>query len=272
MSKATLIVSVYNNIPFLKAVLDSAKLQTEQDFEIIISEDAEHPEVAEFLRNYQYPGTILHLTQPDKGWQKNRALNRAIAKASTNYLIFIDGDCVLHPRFIEFHVKLAQPNLILAGKRIKLDATSSEWLLTHPNGTEKFQSYLLKNFIRLKKRGAKFIEEGFFINPKGILGFIPQLRNMYQLKGCNMSFSKEAILAINGFDETYTKPAVGEDIDLVWRFERAGYKLGSVRNLAIQYHLFHKEGWTDQEENVAKMNQNIANDQYFAVQGLSQHL
>jgi GT2 family glycosyltransferase len=87
-----------------------------------------------------------------------------------------------------------------------------------------------------------------------------------------MSFSKEAILAINGFDETYTKPAVGEDIDLVWRFERAGYKLGSVRNLAIQYHLFHKEGWTDQEENVAKMNQNIANDQYFAVQGLSQHL
>ncbi len=28
-----------------------------------------------------------------------------------------------------------------------------------------------------------------------------------------------------------------------------GYSLFSVRNLAVQYHLYHKENWTDQSEN-----------------------
>ena len=54
-----------------------------------------------------------------------------------------------------------------------------------------------------------------------------------------MSFSKAAILEINGFDEDYIRPAIGEDIDLTWRFIAAGYHLVAARNLAVQYHLYH---------------------------------
>lgn len=272
MNKATLIISIYNNIEFLEVVLDSVKQQTTQEFEVIISEDANHPEVAAFIENYNYPGELYHLTQPDKGWQKNRALNRAIVKASTDYLVFIDGDCVLHPRFMEFHLMLAKSDTILAGKRIKLDPDSTTWLMASAERIPQFQKYLRNNYSKMKKRGAAFMEEGFFINPKGMLGFIPKLRSMYQLKGCNMSFSKEAIVAINGFDEDYVKPAVGEDADLLWRFKAAGYKIGSVRNLAVQYHLYHKEGWTDQEDNLALMQKNMENNQYICLNGINQHL
>jgi len=39
--KASLIISVYQNVPFLKAVLDSLACQTEKDVEVIIAEDGE---------------------------------------------------------------------------------------------------------------------------------------------------------------------------------------------------------------------------------------
>ena len=73
------------------------------------------------------------------------------------------------------------------------------------------------------------------------------------LKGCNMSFAKDSIYAINGFDMDYVRPAVGEDIDICWRFKAAGYKIRSLRNMAVQYHLFHKESWSDQSEDLLLM-------------------
>jgi cellulose synthase/poly-beta-1,6-N-acetylglucosamine synthase-like glycosyltransferase len=255
MSKpvASLVVSVYDNVEYLKAVLDSLSFQTEKRFEVIISEDAEHLKMKNFLESYDFPGELIHLTQPDLGWRKNRALNRASETARSEHLIFIDGDCVLHPRFIEFHVRLFEENKILAGKRIKLDPISSEWLMSDEENIVRFQNYLMRSYFKMKNNGAGFMEEGFFISPNSFLGFIPRIRNMSQLKGCNMSFSKKVLYDINGFDEDYIKPAVGEDADLWWRFKGRGYEMKSLRNLAVQYHLFHKESWIDQEDNLKMM-------------------
>ena len=265
--KASLIISIYDNVNFLKCVLDSLKYQTEQNFEIIISEDAEHKIVRDFVQNYPFHQDFQHLTQPDTGWQKNQALNNAIRAAKADWLIFIDGDCVLHPRFVEFHVELAEPKAILAGKRVKLNTELSDILLKNPSEVLTIAKKLGKNFFG-KRNGIKFIEEGFFVNPRNLLGFIPRMRKMYQLKGCNMSFSKEAAFAINGFDEDYVLPAVGEDADLNWRFRAAGYFLKSVRNLAVQYHLYHKESWNDQSVNISLMNEKRGKGIFFTLNGL----
>ena len=265
---ASLIISVYNNTSYLKAVLDSLEYQTNKRFEVIISEDAEHEEMKLFIEEYNYDGELFHLSQPDIGWRKNRALNRAAIFAHTDYLIFIDGDCVLHPRFIEFHLKLAGEKAILAGKRIKLNQESTQWLLSNKENLLLFQKYLLRNYRRMRKDGALFMEEGFFFNPDSILGFIPKLRSMYQLKGCNMSFSKKALYDVNGFDEDYVSPATGEDADLAWRFEGLGYKMKSLRNLAVQYHLYHPESWTDQQKNLQLMHEKKEQQEYFCSNGI----
>jgi cellulose synthase/poly-beta-1,6-N-acetylglucosamine synthase-like glycosyltransferase len=266
--KATLLISVYKNTHFLKAVLDSLLVQTCKNFEIVISEDGESEEMRSFIELYPFEQPHLHLSQPDNGWRKNIALNRAIQASSTDYLILIDGDCVLHPRFIEMHLRFAEKNCILAGKRIKLNESLSVEITDSMISTEKIESILRKNFFELKKCGYKFIEEGFFISPDNILRFLPRLRKMSQLKGCNMSFPKKAILDINGFDENYVRPAIGEDIDLTWRFQMAGYKLKSMRNLAVQYHLHHKENWTSQEENVAMMRLNQSKGLFRCLNGI----
>ena len=269
--KASLVISIYKNVEALKAVLDSLKFQSVKPYEIVISEDGEDKIVKDFLNNYEYDGQMQHLTQTDDGWGKNKALNRAIKSAKTDYLIFIDGDCVLHPRFVESHLNFAKPQVVLGGKRIKLDQYSSEKLLKGELNPDQMNKYVISSYSEIKKAQSKFIEEGIFIDPKGWFGFIPKIRSMHQLKGCNMSFSKQAAFAINGFDEDYIKPAIGEDIDLTWRFKRAGYQLKSLRNLAVQYHLYHKENWTDQSENIKIMEGRKALNQYVCINGLEKN-
>ena len=99
--KATLVISVYDNIEGLELVLNSVSKQSIKNFEVIVSEDAENPEMKQFIDNYKYKGEIRHLNHPDIGWQKNKALNLAIEASKTDYLVFIDGDCILHPKFME---------------------------------------------------------------------------------------------------------------------------------------------------------------------------
>ncbi len=268
---ASLIISVYDNVPFLKCVLDSLEFQTEKRFEIIVSEDAEHDSMRAFLEAYRSSYKLYHLTQPDLGWQKNKMLNKSALFAHTDHLIFIDGDCVLHPRFIEFHTKLAAPKAILAGKRIKLDPKTTHWLLEDQTRILQIQKFIGRNYFKLKGWGAKFREEGIFIDPASWLGMIPKMRSMYQIKGCNMSFSKKALFDINGFDEDYTRPAIGEDIDLGWRFKGLGYHIESLRNMAVQYHLFHKESWIDQKENELIMQHKQHKQQYVCLNGIQKN-
>ena len=267
--KASVIISIYKNTQALRVVLDSLKKQTEKDFEIIISEDGNHPEVSSFVASYPFLSPYQHLTQEDKGWQKNKALNKAIRAAQADWIIFIDGDCVLHSRFIEFHLKLAAKKNIVAGKRVKLNAELSQKLLSQPQYLEHIQQELLKHLFSFDKKKIGFIEEGIFISPNSFWGFIPRLRKMRQLKGCNMACSKEALYAINGFDEDYIRPAIGEDIDLTWRFEKAGYRLCSARNLAVQYHLHHKENWTNQDENIRLMNEKQKRNEFVCKNGIN---
>lgn len=265
--KASLIISVYKNTPFLKGVLDSLSYQSEKDFEIIISEDGEDDNMRNFIENYPFTQTYQHITQKDTGWRKNRSLNNSIKAAKSDWLIFIDGDCILHERFIEMHLRFAKEDSVLAGKRVKLDKESSDLILDKKLSVDQIQRYLKKRLL-FRKGEIGFIEEGVFIAPNSFLSVIPKLRKNEKLVGCNMSFSKKAIYAINGFDEDYTLPAFGEDRDLSWRFRVAGYKHVSLRNFALVYHLDHPAGWINQDKNLAIYREKLNRNEFICKNGL----
>ena len=80
---------------------------------------------------------------------------------------------------------------------------------------------------------------------KGIYVRYALLRNILNKKyrgsvGCNFSLFKKDIIGINGFDERYEAPSVGEDTDIQYRLELSGVTIKSINNIAIQYHLYHK--------------------------------
>ncbi|WP_353195401.1 glycosyltransferase [Parapedobacter defluvii] len=264
--KTSLIISVYKNTLFLNAVLASLRYQTRKPDEVIVSEDGDSREMQEFLAGYESDLTLIHLTQKDRGWRKNEALNRAIVAASGDYLIFIDGDCVLHTHFIENHVRLACQKDILAGKRVKLGPLFSSELQKTP--VPRFQRGILGRIRQLRKDGAQFVEEALYIPFNPLSNAIIRMLGISSIKGCNFSCYKEAMLAINGFDEDYTRPAVGEDIDLIWRFKGMGYRIVSVKHFAVQYHLYHVESWSSQEENMTLLRQKQASRQYRCLNGI----
>ena len=259
--KASIIISVYKNVDMLQLILASLRNQTVPVAEVIISEDGEDARMQQFVANYDWFCPYQHLTQPDRGWRKNRALNRAVVAAQNEWLIFIDGDCVLHPRFVEMHMHYAAPNRILLGKRVKLSPSVSQKML---GGNILYPC----RWWRLFNKGCRYADEGIFVP----ICLDRSLRSTRHLTGCNMSFSREAIISINGFDEEYIKPAVGEDADIDWRFRAKGYEFVSVRNRAIVYHLYHKESWTDQTENLAIMRRKQADKTIYCQKGLDQYL
>ncbi|MCH9813646.1 MAG: hypothetical protein K0U47_06840, partial [Epsilonproteobacteria bacterium] len=62
--------------------------------------------------------------------------------------------------------------------------------------------------------------------------------------GCNFAVNREDILAINGFNEDYTSPSVGEDTDIEYRLIEYGCIIKPIRNRANIFHLFHENKYS----------------------------
>jgi cellulose synthase/poly-beta-1,6-N-acetylglucosamine synthase-like glycosyltransferase len=267
-SSITLIVSVYRNIENLRVILGALENQSYKNFEVIVSEDGNSQEMQHFVERYETDLSIRHITQIDEGWQKNKALNNAIKNSNGEYLIFIDGDCVPHFKFVEEHIKNADGKKILMGTRVELNERYSN--LLKKEGMVLFSKNYLKRIVFMAANKMKFVGKGIYINSNGFFKFILfKNRKSKSLIGCNMSFYKNAILELNGFDEDYILPAAGEDDDLVWRFEALGYTFKSVKNLAIQYHLYHEKNWSDSSINVAIMLKKQREKNYFCLNGIT---
>lgn len=54
------------------------------------------------------------------------------------------------------------------------------------------------------------------------------------IPGCNMAFRRSALLEVGGFDPTYIK--AGDDVDICWRLQDAGYKLGFAPGALVFHH------------------------------------
>src|SRR5690606_39147590 len=120
--KTTLLISTYNWKEALDLVLTSVSIQTKVTDEIIIADDGSTKDTAEFIKQYQsvINDPIKHILQEDMGFRKAEILNKSIAQTDADYIIQIDGDCILHPKFIEDHIKKSEQNVYLYGSRVNI--------------------------------------------------------------------------------------------------------------------------------------------------------
>jgi hypothetical protein len=82
------------------------------------------------------------------------------------------------------------------------------------------------------------IEKGLYSTNKLLLAWAN--RKYKGIVGCNFSLYKEDLLRVNGFDERYVLPSIGEDSDVEYRLALAGITVKPMMHLAVQYHLYHK--------------------------------
>lgn len=234
--KISLVISVYKDVDSLSVVLASVLDQKFKDFEVIISQDCESDCFNDLIKKYSSSFPIQHLQQADNGFLKNQLLNQAIRIAKSDKMVFIDGDCMLHPKFLLNYEKSIREGRVCMGRRIDLD----------PLTTKKIKSGELKypSFLSMLKNSTKRIEEAIY------LPNLPQkFHSKPKLIGCNMAWYKADLIRLNGFDEDYINPGYGEDSDIEFRAKLVGMEVFSVRYKAIEFHLDHAR--PDREEAVS---------------------
>lgn len=240
MVKTSVIAAFYNNIHYLKLVLAGFEIQTEKNFEFIIADDGSRDDIVKEIESIasNYSFRIKHIWHPDKGFRKNKILNQAILASETDYLIFIDADCIPHSKFVEEHINERENNKVLTGRRVNLSQKLTDLLTEEKiiNGFLESNNLMMIEDALFGK--SNYVEKGFYFQNK----FLRKFFNKKQrgLLGCNFSLHKKDIMEINGFDERYEAPSIGEDSDVQFRLEINEVKIKSLNHIAVQYHLYHK--------------------------------
>jgi glycosyltransferase involved in cell wall biosynthesis len=256
----SLIVSTYDNPDALRKILESLSVQTLAPLEIIIADDGSGEPtrilIGETIRRLGLP--IRHIRQEHEGFRKSIILNRSIAVAHGDYVVFLDGDCVPAKEFIADHASLVECGFWVQGRRAFVDESCVETFT--PTTRCVWALALSGKLIGLPKA----LRLPFPIVTRG--------QQQRGILGCNLGIWREDLVAINGFDETF----VGwgrEDADLANRLYHLGRSRKFVYGRAILYHLNHPVASRSRlGDNQSLLDQTIAEKRIRAVKGLDQYL
>jgi glycosyltransferase involved in cell wall biosynthesis len=234
----SVIVSTYNNPRALGLVFAGLSRQTRQPDEVVIADDGSGAATRELIEQWaaRLPYPVRHVWHADEGFRKCAILNRAIAAARGEYLVFFDGDCVAPAHCLAAHTAMAERGRYLSGGKVLLSARFSRVL---------DEAAVLRG--DLERFGWWWFGVG---RPRRLFGSrVPVLRELLDRnlkrppgwRGENASTFAEHARAVRGFDERFTYGF--EDADFGQRLAAAGVIGRSLRYRAPVYHLDHARPW-----------------------------
>jgi glycosyltransferase involved in cell wall biosynthesis len=228
--KTSLIITTYNRKDALELVLISVKRQTNLPEEVIVADDGSGEDTRQLIEQYQksFPVPLIHCWHEDLGFRLSTIRNSAISMAKYEYIIMIDGDIVLPKNFIRAHKAHAWKGQFIQGSRLLLLKKQTEKMLREQKTFLSFMATGIDN--RLNAIENRLLSKIFSRNRTG----------HYNVRGANLSFWKEDLLAVNGFNEDF----VGwgrEDSEFAVRMENKGIKRKHLKFAGFGYHLYHPE-------------------------------
>ena len=253
--KISLCITTYNSVTRLQQVFLNMLLFTEWPSEIVICDDGSGQATRDLIDWFRgrAPVPVRHVWEPDEGWRPSRARNNGIYASRGDYVVFLDGDCVPHRRFVEDHRRLSAPGYLVLGDR----AHVREWALfrfkANPMGVMKA---MLSGQIHKRSRAVRV----FFERPCSLTFHGVDARHLAHVAiGCNFAAWREHLVQVNGFNESITGWGL-EDVELIARLMASGVVARKVRRRAIVYHLDHGERLYDAEAVLAPV-ENVFREQ-----------
>ena len=228
--RVALAITSHERPDALNAVLASVARQRLAPDEIVVADDgsgrATQEVIEAFISNSRTPARLV--SQPHQGFRVARLRNLAIAAASSDYLVFIDGDMLLHPEFLSDHLRVARPGFYTQGVRALADRRLTQELLSSPG---QVPSPLAS--------GLGFLRRLYLLRSPALSGAARRLANgLVAIKACNQGVWRSDLLRVNGFDEDM----VGwgpEDKELCARLGHAGVRRQTLLFGGIAWHLHH---------------------------------
>lgn len=244
--KASVVMAVYKKLRELELCLEGYRRQSalaadSSAFELILADDGSGPEIEaafeRFAETVSFPCT--YLWQEDRGWGKLRMLNWATHAGLADRMVFTDGDCVPHRRFVEAHIDHSDPAAGYCGRRVDLMEKLGPAVTL-----DDVRSGRLEDRLWLAKRilggDIEYGGQAFYL-PGSLAGLAQRFSTSPRpsILGSNFGIHKKWLEAVNGFDESFGSPGLGEDTDLERRLRMAGADLRWITYRAIQFHLWH---------------------------------
>lgn len=224
-----LVIATYNWPDALKLVLESVLQQQVLPNEVLIADDGSGFATKRLIDEYRskFPVPLKHFWQEDNGFQKTLILNLAIAGATCDYIVQIDGDIILHEQFINDHINAAEKGYYIRGSRVLLsEDRSAEELKNGRFQGASFFSAGIKN--RINALRIPFLESLF----------IKKSKRSDNVSGCNCAFWHNDFVKVNGYNNEI-KGWGHEDIELAARFINSGLSQKKIKMTAVCYHLYH---------------------------------
>lgn len=267
--KTAVIVTTYNRPDALAAVLAGYRDQTVSDFELLVADDGSTDDTRRLIESHvpRAPFPLHHVWQEDKGFRPGAARNRAVAQTQTEYLIFVDGDCVPARHFVQHHRSLAEPGFFLSGNRVLLSAAFTQRVLAEKIAVHRWPAP--RWLAAWAKRDVNRLLPLLALPDASFRKRAP--RQWEGVKTCNLSLWRADFARVNGFDEAYSGWGL-EDSDLAIRLIHAGIRHKSARFAAPVFHLWHRENDRSRlAENQKLLDAIIASNRVEAQQGLNQY-
>lgn len=96
-SKISILMAVYNAVPYLRESIESIRRQTFKEWELIAIDDASTDDSRAILSNYAEADPRIRLISLPHNGGQGKARNEGLRQAQGDYICFVDSDDSLAP-------------------------------------------------------------------------------------------------------------------------------------------------------------------------------
>jgi glycosyltransferase involved in cell wall biosynthesis len=234
----SLIVTTYNRVDALAAVLAAVARQADRGFEVIMADDGSGPETRAVIDCWRsrIEVPLSHVWQQDHGFRAAEIRNRAILASRGEYCIFLDGDCLVRPDFVARHRRLAERGWFVIGNRVLLSPALSAAVLRDGLRPELWTA---REWVWQRLRGGV---NRLAAVSRLALGPARKLapRQWRGARSCNLAVWRSDLDRVDGFDASF-RGWGREDSDLLIRLIHCGVHRKDGRFATGVIHLWHPE-------------------------------
>ena len=212
LPRISVVVCSYNGGKTIRDTMEGLKYLDYPDYEIIVINDGSTDNLTDIVSEYD----VKLISTENRGL--GNARNRGMHEATGGIISYIDDDAYPDPQWLKYiasafldssHAGIGGPNLKPAG-----DGPIADCVANSPGGP----THVLVN--------------------DEIAEHIP---------GCNMSFRRNVLLDIGGFDPVFR--TAGDDVDICWKLQNQGYTIGFHPSAFVWHHCrnSYKMYWKQQK-------------------------
>jgi len=228
----SLVVNTFQKPRHLRLVLESIAAQqgVSGRFEVVISDDGSTDDTASLVddwsRRAAFP--IHFLTRPHDGFRLAEVRNRGTRVAAGDFLLFLDGDCILPPDHLATYLSRRRTGTALLGGCGRLTRELSDSLDSGAVSAADPRTLLAPSERRLlTRRHRKSWWQSLLRHP-----------SKPRLVGNNFGVWASDYRRVNGFDERFLGWGQ-EDDDFGLRLRAAGVRLESILDATCSLHVWH---------------------------------